>query len=155
MVSSCRRGRHGCSCRWTFRGHCCTCKVFRDSCPVHLARICRSIFGFCHVLSPAWHLHHHSLISVLSISGVHQCRGPARPCSERHRHDCPYFWPTRCKLFPPDLIEAWHPNKRVEIASGVTLSVTFRGVMRLKVKASAQDLHQKVPHHGLGWRAVR
>ena len=38
----------------------------------------------------------------------------------------------RRKLFPDSMIEQWNPNIKVEIASGVTLSVLLKGAMLMK-----------------------
>ena len=57
----------------------------------------------------------------------------------------------RKKLFPNHLIEEWHPNIKVEVASGVCLPVEFRGVMLMRVKPVGRSSAKKylnipVPH---------
>ena len=55
------------------------------------------------------------------------------------------------KLFPDHLVEEWHPNIKVEVASGVCLPVEFRGTMLMRVKPVGRTSAKKyvdipVPH---------
>ena len=57
----------------------------------------------------------------------------------------------RRKLFPTSLIEDWHPPIKVEVASGVSLPVHFRGSLVMKVQpmgttSSKKQLSIAVPH---------
>ena len=57
----------------------------------------------------------------------------------------------RRKLFPDSGIEEWHPNIKVEVASGVALPVLFRGAMVLKltphgITSSKKRVAITVPH---------
>ena len=52
----------------------------------------------------------------------------------------------RKKLFPIDKIQEWHPRIKVEVASGVTLPVVFRGVMRLMIRPiNSRSAKKKFP----------
>ena len=57
----------------------------------------------------------------------------------------------RRKLFRNETIEQWHPPIRVEVASGVSLPVLFRGAMDMKVRCAGTTSAKKfltisVPH---------
>ena len=49
----------------------------------------------------------------------------------------------RAKLFPESMTEEWHPNIKVEVASGVCLSVERSGVMLIKVWKENQTSTKK------------